>query len=896
MPDLPAASAPANQPEELARDWQALRAIARVPEENPNPILRLSLAGERRYANAAALRLQSQLPEAAYAALFAELQAATASTLAAGVRQRVEVEVAAATKWFQVDVVPLAEEGYVNLYLLDVTALHQAQAELVAQRAFYETILHSLPAEVAVVGADRRYQYLNPATLADPALRQAALGRTVAELGADLGRPAEVMARRLARFEQAATGQDVAWTETVDKPAGRRQYLRRLHPVPSPDGAAPWFIAYGLDVTEQEQTQQALVRNEKQYRDLMHYAQAFICTYDLAGTVITVNPALANLLGQAMDELVGRPVAAFLLPEDQASFGRYLAHIAGAGEAEGVLRVQPRGRTDVRHLLYHNFVVREPGQAPYIISHSHDITARVEAEQALRLARDEAEATATARQNFLANMSHEIRTPMNGVLGMADQLATTRLDARQQRLIGLMQRSGQHLLAVLNDVLDMAKISAGKLEMEQVAFNLCDSMGAAVQPLAAQAAAKGLAFTGVPLRTSCPYPWVIGDAHRLNQILINLVSNAVKFTEQGTIDVVGELVDETADELTVRFRVSDTGPGIPAAQQARIFESFTQAQAGTARQFGGTGLGLSISRALVAQLGGTLTLASEEGRGSTFAFTVTLPRAAAPAPAAAAPAAYDTGRLAGVRVLVIEDNDVNRTLVEMMAEPWGVQLDQAATGPAGLARLAAHRYDVVLMDVQMPGLSGVDVTQRLRQMGDPARAATPVIAFTANVFREDIEGYLAAGMNAYLPKPIGQEALYRKLVEVLDAGPTPLYDLSLLKRQAQGRSAFVVQILRSVLANMPRSLAQLRAAAAAGQWLEAAEVAHHIRPNLLALGVAAVAPSLDVLARAHRSATSPAPSPKVLAGAVGNLSTVVERVLAALPAELEALLATMPPA
>ncbi|WP_460504257.1 sensor histidine kinase, partial [Hymenobacter agri] len=227
--------------------------------------------------------------------------------------------------------------------------------------------------------------------------------------------------------------------------------------------------------------------------------------------------------------------------------------------------------------------------------------------------------------NFLANMSHEIRTPLNGVLGMADQLATTRLDAHQQRLLGLMQRSGQHLLAVLNDVLDMAKISAGKLKMEQVAFDLCDSMLAAVQPLAAQAAAKGLAFRGVPLRISCPYPWVVGDAHRLNQILINLVSNAVKFTEHGSIEVVGEMLGETADTLTVRFRVSDTGMGIPADKLEHIFESFAQAQAGTARQYGGTGLGLSISRALVEQLGGTLTLASEEGRGSTFAFTVTLP-------------------------------------------------------------------------------------------------------------------------------------------------------------------------------------------------------------------------------------------------------------------------------
>ena len=910
------------------------------------------------------------------------------------------------------------EAGFLVSYR-DVTARHQAEAQLVEQRQFYESILNELPAELFVIDPQSRYRFVNPAAVPDPALRAWMLGRTSAEYNIRRGHPAVLAEQRQARLEAVfASRQRDEWVETMggdNGPGPRRDVLRRLQPVPEAAGAVRLVIGYGLDVTEREQTrrtlaeQQAftqqvldtapsmiyvrdpaggfryqnralvalaleaglanpvpgsalaadlayfaevdaqvlarnaevvaeerltmpdgrvrwyqsvkrplyrsdgtvhvlgvstditdakeaqltLVRSEKQYRDLMQYAQALICTYDLAGTTRSVNPALATVLGRPAEELLGQPVAASLLPEDQATFGLYLARIAAEGEAEGeaegVLRVRPHGSHEVRHLLYHNFVVREPGQEPYVISHAHDITARVQAEQATQRARATAEAVATARENFLANMSHEIRTPMNGVLGVANLLAKTPLTTEQQEYLRIIRSSGQHLLAVLNDVLDMAKITSGKLEMEQVVFNLCDAMGDTLAPLALQAAEKGLAFEGIPLRASCAYPWVIGDAHRLAQILLNLVSNALKFTETGFVKVVGELVSETPDTLTTCFRVTDSGIGIAPAQQARIFESFTQAYTDTNRQYGGTGLGLSISRALVAQLGGTLTLESEVGRGSTFAFTVTLPKAPAPAPAPAL-AAYDTGRLAGVRLLLVEDNTINRAVVRMSVESWGVLLDEAVDGPAGLAALEAHRYDAVLMDIQMPGLSGVEVTQRLRQLPDPARAATPVIALTANAFWADIDRYLAAGLNDYLIKPFDEEIMYGKLVALLDGPPPPpRYDLTALRQQAQGRTAFIEQILRSFLANMPASLAQLRAAAAAARWPEAAQVAHHIQPNLLALCVADVAADLAVLGRAHRTAPGPLPPPEDLAAAVEHLAAVVTDVLEALLTELASL-------
>ncbi|MEJ7664851.1 MAG: ATP-binding protein [Hymenobacter sp.] len=399
--------------------------------------------------------------------------------------------------------------------------------------------------------------------------------------------------------------------------------------------------------------------------------------------------------------------------------------------------------------------------------------------------------------------------------------------------------AGRHLLHVINDVLDMAKISSGKLELEAVAFNICDSMAEAIRPLMAQAHEKGLHVAGTPLRTTCVHPWVLGDPHRLNQILINLVANAIKFTEPGgRVIIIGEQLAETATTLTVRFTVEDTGIGIATDKQELIFEGFTQAYADTTRRYGGTGLGLSISQALVAQLGGQLTLCSVPGQGSTFAFVLTLPKAEDPAPALLAEA-YDTGALRGRRLLVVEDNEINRTVARLLLEGWGALVEEAVDGQAGVRQVrdAALPYDLVLMDIQLPGLSGVAATAAIRALPDLARARLPIVALTASTFRADRDQYLAAGMNACLAKPFEEEVVYLTLVRLLPPAPTPAsYDLTRLRTLARGREEFVAKIIRSFLHNMPGSLTQLAAAADLGRWDEAASIVHHIKPSLESLG------------------------------------------------------------
>jgi signal transduction histidine kinase/DNA-binding NarL/FixJ family response regulator len=740
----------------------------------------------------------------------------------------------------------------------------------------------SEPAELAAL----RQQAASFAALADisehnpnPVFRLDARGR---QLYANCA--ARTLAQGLPRREQVRVRQQLraaARLGATSQPlrVGERYFqLSTVHTLPPPGS----ITVYLAETTDRVLIERQLAEERAFISEILDTMPNLVFVRDAAGTLVFENRATTELrhISGYLHPTAAQPPTPAQEQERIAYQGRD-AQVLATGEpmaneswltlAEGEQRCYQTSR---------RLLVRADGSRQ-VLCVSNDITERQLAERQLTQAKQAAEAAVQARENFLANMSHEMRTPLNGVLGMTSQLAKTALDARQQEFVRTIRHSGQHLLGVINDVLDMAKITSGKLELEEKAFNLCDSMGEALRPFIAQAQEKGIRFAGTPLRTTCAYPWVLGDSLRLNQILINLVSNAIKFTAPGgRVVVVGEQLAETEGTITVRFSVEDSGIGIAPDKQEVIFEGFTQAYADTARLFGGTGLGLSISRALVQQLGGQLTLCSEAGQGSTFSFRLTLPKA--PAPVVEAPLdAYDTGALRGYRVLVVEDNEINRTVARLLLEGWGVVVEEAEDGTAGVARVRHEApYDAVLMDIQMPGLNGLDATAAIRALPDALRAHTPIIALTANAFRADRDRYLAAGLDACLAKPFEEEDVYRTLVDLL-APAAPAYDLTKLRTLARGREAFVVKIVRSFLQNMPASMAALAAQAAAGQWAEAAKTVHHIKPSLESLGIQNVAAAVQLLENATPTDYAQLPA------AVTQLKAQVQRALDALPGELD---------
>lgn len=402
-----------------------------------------------------------------------------------------------------------------------------------------------------------------------------------------------------------------------------------------------------------------------------------------------------------------------------------------------------------------------------------EMLARAMVAEELARAKKEAEQASALKSEFLANISHEIRNPMNVIIGMAGLLCSAGLKPEAQEYAELIRESAQSLLTILNDILDFSKIEAGRLELEFVEFDLGQLLARVVEPFALQAREKGLMFSwevkdGVPRLLR-------GDPTRLRQILVNLLSNALKFTKEGRVTLTALKAGEREGrQVLLSFAVQDTGIGIPREKLDRLFEQYSQVDGSYARKYGGTGLGLAISRRLVALMGGTIGVESEEGKGSTFTFVlpfeeiilhasspVTAEEAAGEArPAVPEEIVAGPGTDRKLEILLVDDKAANRRLVTVLLEKKGWKVTVAGSGKEALEQLSAHPFDLVLMDIQMPELDGLETTRLIRSQEEKKGEKVPIIAMTAHAMRGDREKFLAAGMDGYISKPIDITELY----------------------------------------------------------------------------------------------------------------------------------------
>jgi len=393
------------------------------------------------------------------------------------------------------------------------------------------------------------------------------------------------------------------------------------------------------------------------------------------------------------------------------------------------------------------------------------------ANQTLLLAKEAADSANKAKSAFLANMSHELRTPMHGIMGMVSLVRARVSEPKLQHQLDRAMEAASRLLLILNEILDLSKIEADRLTLDRVEFKLAPVLDNVAALLASKAADKGLRLAIRPLPAGAGQTFV-GDALRLGQVLINLAGNAVKFTEQGSIDVAVDIVDTGADDALLRFSIRDTGIGIAPDVQRRLFNAFEQADSSTTRKYGGTGLGLAICKRLVAMMGGEIGVDSQPGVGSTFWFTIRLGRTAHEPPALPASADDHEIRLrqhhAGARILLAEDEPINQEVTRELLEQVALVVDLAENGEMAVRMASEQRYDLILMDMQMPLMNGLDATRAIR--ADGPNRNTPVLAMTANAFSEDRQRCLDAGMNDHIGKPVDPEQLYLLLLRSLEAG------------------------------------------------------------------------------------------------------------------------------
>jgi PAS domain S-box-containing protein len=538
-----------------------------------------------------------------------------------------------------------------------------------------------------------------------------------------------------------------------------------VQPVFGARGALTNFVSIESEITERKRAELALRASEEHFRALFDESPVACVIQDEAFRIRRINAAFARLLGYSAQEMSGIDAVRFAHPDDVPAM--LAARSAALGDTGAGPQVFERRflRRDGQVVWARVQVIRFVDRGGDIarISVVQDITAERDHERALLEAKEMAETASRAKSQFLANMSHEIRTPMNGVLGMTELLLGTNLTGKQRRFAEAVYRSGESLLEIINDILDFSKIEAGKLELESVDFNLRLLVEDVFELLAPRAHEKRLELA---CRIGPEVPAVVvGDPTRLRQVLTNLVGNAIKFTDQGEVVVTVAAVP-SGERQRIRFEVRDTGIGMGPQAVARLFTVFMQADQTMSRRFGGTGLGLAISRQLVEMMGGSIAVESREGVGSVFRFDVVL--AAGDPAAVAVPLPHE--RLQGKRVILVEDNPTNRSIVQAQLQGFGMQVATAENGAQALelmraAARAARAFEVAVVDMKMPVMDGLTLAGEMRR--DPHLSAARVVMLTSLAEAEETRLAHANGIEVHLAKPVRQQELINALASVL---------------------------------------------------------------------------------------------------------------------------------
>ncbi len=659
----------------------------------------------------------------------------------------------------------------------DGQVLHDKAGAL--QRAIFESANFSSIAtdakgviQIFNVGAERMLGYkaaeminkVTPADISDPQELIVRAKALTSELGTPIAPGFEALV-----FKASRGIEDIYELTYCRKDGSRFPAVVSVTALRDAQNAIIGYLLIGTDNTARKLVEDEKKKLDQSLRDQQFYTRSLIesnidaiMTTDPAGVITDVNKQMEMLTGCTRDELIGAPFKDNFTDPERAEAGINLV-LSERKVADYELTVRSRSgkKTEVSYnaTTFYDRARTLKG----VFASARDVTSRKRVEAELKLAKAVAESASRSKSDFLASMSHEIRTPMNALMGIADLLAKTALSPEQDKYVQIFRRAGDNLLNLINDILDLSKVESSQLELEQTGFSLQDLLEKVKEMVSLRAQEKGLALVfdvdpNVPIS-------LIGDPNRVRQVLLNLLGNAIKFTDVGEVRLRVTLDENFAVPTALRFSVSDTGIGIAAEKLAMVFERFRQADSSTTRRFGGSGLGLTISKRLVELMGGRIWVESVATQGSVFSFAVPFEIWVGGLRRETIPSGNGPERpLPPLRILLAEDSPDNCTITIAYLEDTPYQIEIAETGALACAMFVAGHFDLVLMDRQMPVMDGLTATRTIRAWEDAnGRTPTPIIALTASALKGDREKCLAAGCTAFLTKPIKQEVLLQAI-------------------------------------------------------------------------------------------------------------------------------------
>jgi len=596
-----------------------------------------------------------------------------------------------------------------------------------------------------------------------------------------------------------------------------------------------------INIRNRQKWEKQLRVQEEKYRNIIANMNLGLLEVNNEDTILFANQTFCEMSGLSLKELKGQKASSLFEPlekkeliKEKPVFGEF--NITDSYE----LRIKNKKGSERWWYSSGAPNFNDKGQHIGRIGIYLDISEQKNLEIELAKAKSVAEDAAKSKELFLANMSHEIRTPLNVIIGMIRELGKQNLGADQRFYVAQSDSAAKHLLTILNHILDMAKIDSGELMLEKHDFSISAVATNAYSILHSQAKEKNLAIS-IHIDKSI-HAAHIGDEGRLRQILINILGNAIKFTESGFVDFRVELVQEFDTEQKIRFKVRDTGIGMSEEFLKKIFNKFSQEQSDSNRKYEGTGLGMTIAREMVLLMGSDIIIDSKKGDGTTVSFELTLPKGN-PTNLRFAGAKIEQNAFSGKKILIVEDNDMNRFIAIQSLHYFGCNVDEATNGFEAIKKVKQNRYDLILMDIQMPEMDGLEATLHIRNQ---LKLETPIIALTANAFRHDIDKYLRAGMDNFVTKPFSEEELFSKMASLIMYGEIeqsdmdkeqPLFDLTSLREISRGDNDFVQKMIEMFHQVVEKANEEFDEALIAKNFSQINKTAHRIKPTIDNMGI-----------------------------------------------------------